>query len=150
MKASEKNDVFRVQTSMLEDILTRKGYTVYYATDAEDRVEFENYSVYINSRSHPENRFYTLLHEIGHIIIGENWSSFQADHPMYVHSPDGPLLDGRHERSHAYRVSLVSEEIEAWTRGRRFGKSLSLYIDDEKYNKHMTLNIMSYIQWAAS
>ncbi len=150
IKAVDRNEVFRGQISFLETLLAHKGYDVIYDKDVEDRVEFESRLVFINSRNHPENKFYTLLHEIGHILVGEDWPTFQADHPMYVHSPEGPLLDGRHERSHAYRVSLISEEIEAWKRGRRFAQSLSLYIDNEKYDKHMTLNIMSYIQWAAT
>ena len=150
IKTVDKNEVFRGQITFLEALLPHKGYDIIYDKDVEDRVEFESRLVFINSRNHPENKFYTLLHEIGHILVGEDWPTFQADHPMYVHSPEGPLLDGRHERSHAYRVSLVSEEIEAWKRGRRFAQSLSLYIDNEKYDKHMTLNIMSYIQWAAT
>tara|TARA_B100000214_G_scaffold134825_1_gene95912 strand:- start:602 stop:1063 length:462 start_codon:yes stop_codon:yes gene_type:complete len=149
IKAADRNEVFRGQISFLESLLEHKGYDVTYEKDAEDRVEFETRTIFINSRNHPENKFYTLLHEIGHILVGEDWPTFQADHPMYVHSPEGAPLDGRHERSHAYRVSLISEEIEAWKRGRRFANSLSLYIDNDKYDKHMTLNVMSYIEWAA-
>ena len=143
-----RSDIFRNQIESLVEVLNRKGYSVYFNTDDTDRVVFEDREVFINSRIHPENKFYTLLHELGHIIIGESWPEFQADHPMYVHSPD-VYVDGRKERSHAYRVSLLSEEIEAWKRGRRFAKSIGYIIDDKKYDKYMTENIMTYIDWAA-
>lgn len=143
-----RSDIFRNQIDSLVEVLNRKGYSVYFNTDDIDRVVFEDLEVFINSRLHPENKFYTLLHELGHIIVGESWPEFHADHPMYVHHPEA-RVDGRKERSYAYRVSLLSEEIEAWKRGRRFAKSLGFIIDDEKYDKYMTENIMTYIDWAA-
>ncbi len=142
-------EIWLNQIEAMVDVLERKGYKVFFNTDDTDRVIFEDREVFINSRNHPENRFYTILHEYGHIMIGETWPKFQSEHPMYVHSPEGPVLDGRHERSHAYRVSLVAEEIEAWKLGRRFARAMGFYVDDAKYDKHMTLNVMSYIDWAA-
>lgn len=145
------NQVWLKQIDALGDILIRKGYKLVFETDAEDRVEFDegHMTVYINSRNHPETRFYTLVHEIGHIIIGENWGAFESDNPMYCFSPER-TDDARRHRSHAYRVSLISEEIEAWKRGRQFARSMGLFINDDKYDKHMTQNVMTYIEWAAN
>jgi hypothetical protein len=147
MNREEKNDVFRIQMAFLECVLERKGFTVKYVKDIEDCVEFTEQIVYINSRNHPENRFYTMLHELGHVIIGEDEVAFEADNPMYVHSKS---RENASPRSHAYRVSLISEEIEAWKQGRRFAKALGFYVDDNKYNKHMTKYVMTYIDWASS
>ena len=136
------------QIEQLRDTLHGMGFEIIEETDTEDRVCFEERAVHINSRCHPETRFYTILHELGHIMVAENSEAFSAEHPMYVHSSDIPT-DGRRERSKAYRVSLISEEIESWKIGRRFAANQGLWIDNEKYNKHMTEAIISYIDWAA-
>ena len=124
--------------------ITHKGYTVDCYTDAEDRLDFEEKIIHIDSRQHAENRFYTLLHECGHLLISQTASQFQKDHPMYAMS-----CDFRKSKSKAYQVSLVAEEIEAWKRGRRLAKRLNLYVDDLKLDKIMTDCVMSYIADAA-
>ena len=121
-----------------------KGYKVKCHTDADDRLEFEEKTIYINSRQHAENRFYTLLHEAGHLLISQTANQFQKDHPMYAMS-----CDVRKYRSKAYQVSLVAEEIEAWKRGRRLAKRLGLKVDDNNLDKIMTDCVMSYIADAA-
>tara|TARA_Y100001937_G_C6938466_1_gene249235 strand:+ start:140 stop:586 length:447 start_codon:yes stop_codon:yes gene_type:complete len=142
------SDLWRAQFDQVVEALGCMGFLVWQTTDEEDRVCFSDRYVYINSRNHPETKFYTLLHELGHVLISMNWAQFKLDHPMYVHSPDTPI-DGRRQRAKSYRVSLVSEEIEAWKLGRRFAKSLNMCINDKKYDKHMTEAVMSYIEWAA-
>ena len=121
------------------------GYKIIYGTDEEDRVEFDTKAVYINSRYHPETKFYTLLHEYGHAYIFENLAEkFESDYPMYYRAQDS-----RTERSKSARVSIVAEEIEAWKIGRQFARNLYMHIDEDKYDTHMTENLMSYIDWAA-
>lgn len=144
------NETWNQQFVMISSILANRGYTVTVRPGEEDRVELDKASlqVFINSRCWPETRFYTLLHELGHIMISEDAETFANENPMYVHA-SASLNDGRRERAKAYRVSLVSEEIEAWKIGRRVAKTLGLYIDDDKYNKHMTESVMTYIEWAA-
>lgn len=134
------------QIGYLSEAVREFGYEIVEQTDTEDRVEHQERVVYINSRSHPETRFYTLLHEYGHIEISETAAvEFAADHPMYIHADDG-----RSARTSAYKVSLLAEEIEAWKRGRWFARNESLYVDDVKYDKNMTDCVMSYIDWAAT
>lgn len=140
--------VWKKQFQQIANVLYCMGYFVEEETDEDDRVCFESKCVYINSRKHPETKFYTLLHELGHVLVSMDWIKFKSENPMYVHSPDR-TIDGRQARTRAYRVSLVSEELEAWKLGRRFANSLDMFIDDEKYNKHMSSAIMSYINWAA-
>ena len=144
------NDLWNQQFVMVSSILTNRGYKITVRPGEEDRVEMDktNLEVFINSRCWPETRFYTLLHELGHIMISEDAETFENENPMYVHA-SASMNDGRRERGKAYRVSLVSEEIEAWKIGRRVANTLGLYIDDDKYNKHMTDSVMTYIEWAA-
>ncbi len=136
------------QIDHIREALHGMGWSLWEETDTEDRVCFEDRVMYINSRNHPETRFYTVLHELGHIIVWSNSDDFKAEMPMYVHSPDIPC-DGRRERGKAYRVSLIAEEIEAWKLGRRFAIAQGLWINNEKYHKHMTDAVMTYIDWAA-
>ena len=121
------------------------GYTVIESTGAEDRAELDDRVVHINSRCHPETRFYTLLHEFGHVDIYENSADdFEADHPMYYR-----IDSARTARSKAARVSIIAEEIEAWKRGRWLAREFELYINDRKYDRCMTNALMSYVNWAA-
>jgi len=136
--------VWNAQFTEAENWLTSKGYQVVQKTDAEDSIVWADKTVYIDSRCHPESRFYTLLHECGHLLIAQSSKQWAKDVPMYASA-----VDLRIEKSKAYKVSLVAEEIEAWKRGRRLGNKLDLYIDDEKYDKMITECVFSYIEDAA-
>ena len=140
-----KNEIWRRQSQIISEALEGLGYKIIYDTDLDDRVEFERKVVYINSRNHPETKFYTLLHEYGHIFIYENMAEkFESDYPMYYR-----VDDQRVERSRSARVSIVAEELEAWKIGRQFARNLYMHLDEDKYDKQMTESIMSYINWAA-
>lgn len=132
------------QAQEVHDWLAKKGYSVKSQTDAEDCVCFDEKTVFINSRNHPETKYYTLLHECGHILVAQDATNFEREMPMYARSSDG-----RNARSKAYRVSTVAEELEAWKRGKRLSARLKHYVDDVKYDKQITEGVMSYIEWAA-
>lgn len=132
------------QSTMITDWAKTKGYRVWYYTDADDQVDFEKKIIHIDTRQHAESRFYTLLHECGHMLISQTARQFAIDHPMYAFSSDI-----RSCKSKAYQVSLVAEEIEAWKRGRRLAKRFGLTVDDEKFNRIMTDCVISYIADAA-
>lgn len=139
--------MWKNQIAHMIEWIESKGFSYVCKTDEEDRVELSNKTVFINSRIHPEFRFYTLLHECGHIDVHESQEEFISDHPMYVHAHE---YDGRIARSRKYKVSLVAEEIEAWKRGRRIAHDERLFIDDKKYDECMSKYIMSYINWVAT
>ena len=132
------------QISDIVSWVESKNYKVAFATDQEDRLCFESKTIYINSRKHPETKYYTLLHEAGHLLISKSWKSFDRVMPMYAESSDG-----RSEKGKAYLVSLLAEEIETWKRGRRLSSKLKHYINGKKYDQHITKNVSSYITWAA-
>ena len=132
------------QTSELNDWLVSKGYELVLETDAEDCVDFNTKTVYINSRNHSESRYYTLLHECGHILVAQSSKKFSKEMPMYARSSDG-----RKARSKAYRVSTIAEEIEAWKRGRRLSYRMKHFIDEDKFDKQIAESVMSYIDWAS-
>jgi hypothetical protein len=138
-------DIFKVQYGEVCEWLKKKGYNVWTYTDAEDCVSFTGKTVFINSRNHPETKYYTLLHECGHVLINGDSERFEEEMPMYARSSDG-----RNARSKAYRVSTVAEELEAWKRGRRLATRLKHYVETDVYDKHITESVMSYIEWAAN
>ena len=144
MASSYNSSFWTKQYNKLQVWAEDKGFGVSCYTDAEDRLEFEDKSIHINSRQHAESRFYTLLHECGHLLISQTATQFQKDHPVYAMS-----YDIRRSRSKAYQVSLVAEEIEAWKRGRRLAKRMGFYVDNIKFDKIMTDCVMSYIADAA-
>ncbi len=132
------------QTKDIIDWVRSKKYDVVFETGQEDRVCFESKTIFINSKNHPETKYYTLLHEAGHLLVSQSWKTFDRDMPMYATS-----ADGRHERSKAYMVSLLAEEIEAWKRGRRLSQKFKHFVDNEKFDSHITNNVMTYVVWAA-
>ncbi len=145
MSHRRPKEFWNYQFSVVSDWLVKKGYMVALDTDVEDQVHIDEHIVQIDSRQHSESRFYTLLHEAGHVLIRQGWRQFHADHPMYASS-----ADGRSVRSRAYRVSLIAEECEAWKRGRRLAKRFGLYVYDKKYDQISTDCLMSHIEWAAN
>jgi len=145
---NERENRLKKFSAQFEDIV---GWATKYNVDIElgpgfeDRYEPSEKAIYINSRLGPESRYYTLLHECGHLLIDNHWRDFDRDNPMYASS-----CDKRVAKSKAYRVSIVAEEIEAWKRGRRLANRLGHFIDDEKFDKAISENVMTYIDWAST
>ena len=142
---SNSKQFWEKQFEVIKGWANAKGYSIQCYTDADDQVDFEKKTIHIDTRQHAESRFYTLLHECGHMLISQTARQFAIDHPMYAFSSDI-----RSSKSKAYQVSLVAEEIGAWKRGRRLAKRFGLEVNDEKFNRIMTDCVMSYITDAAT
>lgn len=133
------------QIDIVSQWIRDAGFTLKTYSSAENQVDFNDRTVHIDSRLHPENRFYTLLHEYGHVEISETAAEqFASDHPVYVRAEQYTNI-----RSHASKVSIVAEEFEAWRRGRARARKEDLFVDDKKYDKQITHCMMAYIDWAA-
>lgn len=129
----------------LEVWLLDKGYTLTLAHDVDDCVYLDDKIVCIQSRSKPENRYYSLLHECGHILIADGSKQWKKDMPLYAQE-DGIFDDGRRRRGKARKVSLIAEEIEAWVRGRKMSSRMEHHIDNEKYNKLFSFCVFEHIK----
>ena len=140
------SDFWKNQISVVEeDLFHRYKYTVVSKSNEQDRAEFSNKTVYINSRSHPENRFYTMLHEYGHVELWEeDWQSFGATFPSYLR-----FYDNRSTRSKSGKIATIAEEIEAWRRGLMLAYRKNMFVNYVKYEKIMNDSLMSYVEWAA-
>ena len=122
------------------------GYTVVCETNADDSIDFEHKTIYINSVNWAERRYYTLLHECGHLLIEKGGESFAKTLPcpLYAYS-----TDGRTTKTDAYKISLIAEEIDAWRRGLRLADRLGLPVDRRKFDAEMAKSVMSYVEEAA-
>jgi len=133
----------------VQEIIEDWGYEIDLHPGARDQVALgEVKTISINSSCHPETKFYTLLHEIGHILVRRDWKRFSKIYPNYLDGPDA-AVDGRRERRKSYRIGLIAEEIEAWKRGRNFADRNSLYVDPLKYDHDANTALMTYIEWIA-
>lgn len=140
----KKSDVWKRQFKIARDWIIEKGYSVELLPNKNDEVMWDSNCIVINKNHKWETRYYSLLHEIGHILVSEDKKQFLYDYPLYVE------YETRGRKSHAYRISTIGEEIEAWKKGRVLGdKVLNHFINYDKYNKLMTGCIMSYVKWAA-
>lgn len=140
-----RNNTFKEQIKDLVEWSKKYNTKIVFLTDTEDRYESSENTIFINSRIKPERKYYTLLHECGHLLIDKNWQSFEQDNPMFATS-----CDKRVSKSKAYLVSTVAEEIEAWKRGRRLSKRLGHILDSEIYDSLISESVMTYIEWAAT
>lgn len=139
-----KSDVWKRQFQVACTWVATKGYGVNLVTDKGDEVVWDSNCIMINKNHKWETRYYSLLHEIGHILVAEDKKQFLYDYPLYIE------YQTRGRKSHAYRVSTIGEEIEAWKKGRVLGdKVFNHFINYDKYNKLMTDCVMSYVKWAA-
>lgn len=140
----DKQELFAGYCAVWKYAESRLGYEVYEGPDMQDVCMSDVKEINICSRKGIEKKLYGLLHECGHALIRENWTKFQKEFP--AHAACG--YDRRKNRTDGYRVSLVEEEYEAWKRGKRLAKRLGIELDEERYEKHKTKCIMSYMHWA--
>jgi len=140
----DKQELFAGYCAVWEYAENRLGYEVHEGPDMQDVCMSDVKEINICSRKGIEKKLYGLLHECGHALIRENWTKFQKEFP--AHAACG--YDRRKNRTDGYRVSLVEEEYEAWKRGKRLAKRLGIELDEERYEKHKTKCIMSYMHWA--
>ena len=140
----DKQELFAGYCAVWKYAVDRLGYEIYEGPDLQDVCMSDIKEINICSRKGIEKKLYGLLHECGHALIRENWTKFQKEFP--AHAACG--YDRRKNRTDGYRVSLVEEEYEAWKRGKRLAKRLGIQIDEERFEKHKTKCLMSYMHWA--
>lgn len=138
-----KNDFSKVS----DHIFSKYGFKTILCPDTRGGVcDFINKEIIVSSSLGIEKRLYILLHETGHILIRWNWKKFEKEFSAHA----GHYDDGRISRSRNFRVSTIEEEFEAWKRGKRIAKKLSVEINNDKFDKFKCDCLMSYVNWAVS
>jgi len=143
-----QKDLFAAGISRLIDWLDNKGWDLRIGYSVEDELRPEVKEITINGRQGTEKQLYSLLHECGHLLVQQNWNKYEKDYPstarMNCYAGHRQL-----ERSPKYKVDIISEEIEAWKRGKTLSKRLGVYINEEGFNTLASQCVYTYITWAA-
>jgi hypothetical protein len=141
--------LFDAGISRVIDWLEKKNWTLDIDYCNRDEMQPEARQITINARQGVEKQLYSLLHECGHLLVQQNWERYETSYPatakMYCYATTNRQLEG----SKKYKVDILSEEIEAWRRGKSLASRLGIYINEEKYNELTSECIYSYILWAA-
>lgn len=92
-----------------------KGFSVFFEKDGGNDICFESKSIEIKSTNPLEQKIYILSHECGHILAKKK--SFD---------------DNNQKKA---KVERIIEEIEAWKRGEKLMKKLSIPFDLNKFEE---------------
>jgi hypothetical protein len=142
-----KRILFDGGITRLIEWLDKKRWSICFDYCESDAIYPSDRLVTISTRHGIEKQLYSLLHECGHILIQSNEESYTNQYPatarINLYASHKQL-----ERSPKYKVDVISEEIEAWKRGKTLAKRLGIHIDEESYNNFMSKCVYSYIVWA--
>jgi len=105
----------------------------------EDAWYFNLNLITINSNLKFRERFFTLLHEAGHVIIDSDIRAKKSAICFNKNVPDSV-------RSKSAYVHNLNEEILAWNYGKSLANTLNYNYEESKLEDYMTDCIMSYIK----
>lgn len=139
-----KSDIWKRQFKELSDWLSSLDYNVILKKGCQQELDRGENIIYINSNLKWENRYYSLLHESGHVLVDSNKDKFSYNYPFYIDE------DKVGRRGSKYKISTIGEEMEAWIQGRKLGDfQLNHFINYDKYDKLMADCVMTYVHWAS-
>jgi hypothetical protein len=117
----------------------KKGYNVEIERDGQDAIDRISKFVSINSTRSKETQVHIMLHEAGHVLVGDSAGRFNGEEEV---------LKKYSEKSKIHKTFTVIEEVEAWKRGLGLAGRLGIEIDKEKWNKDVARAIYKYMVWA--
>ena len=123
----------------------KKGYSIDFDYCVRDEFRPEDNLITVSQRQGLEKQLYSLLHECGHLILSNNEELYAKKYPF---SAKMESLNGnkRIERSVKYKVDVLSEEIDAWRKGKDLAKRLKININEESYYSLMSKCVYTYIK----
>lgn len=129
----------------VEGWLSKRGYRVISGNERHivDSVDFDLKLVLLSTKSKPENQFYSILHECGHILNREK--SYSRKYKFLKQSE----TDVRKQQTVRYLVEEIEEETEAWRRGAELAARLKIAPNDDVYQSYASKYLMTYIVEAA-
>ncbi len=126
--------------AIVVDWCTNKGLNVTFDNKDQGSYNSDTKTVRCNSRSRPETQLFLLLHECGHFLIGDN---SHEKFSLVEEAENNPTV----KRMLAHRVDIISEELEAWHRGRTLARRLKIKIKKQEWDKFRARCLKSYIKW---
>tara|TARA_R110002073_G_scaffold47789_1_gene129053 strand:- start:244 stop:714 length:471 start_codon:yes stop_codon:yes gene_type:complete len=143
-----KQKMYAEGFNRIESWLHDKGWTVDCDYCVRDEIFFNGKYITISKRQGSEKRLYSLLHECGHLLIQQNNTKYEEAYPAQAKMSQF-LSNKRIEKSKDYRVETLTEEIEAWKRGKNLADRLGIFVEDKNFQKLTNECIYTYIEWAA-
>lgn len=102
----------------------------------------ETGDVKMSSRFSPERQLFLLLHECGHMLIG-NRRKHERYGMGYTKQNDPQICKTLH-----HRFDVLDEEMEAWFRGLKLARRLKLKIDKSTFHSFRLSRLKTYAKWA--
>ncbi len=142
-----KQKLFEIGIMSAVEWAESKGIHVEFGYCVQDEYRSVDNMITVNTRQGIENQLYSLLHECGHLALDKNAKLYSKRFPtsMKLAFKNNKAI----ERSKKYKVDVMSEEIDAWRKGKELANRLDIYIDEEKYYDVQTKCLYSYIQYLA-
>ena len=142
-----KKKLFKLGIESAVEWARKKGVRVEFDYCVQDEYRSSDGLITISTRQGIENQLYSLLHECGHLALDINPKLYSKSFPtsMKLAYKSNKAL----ERSKKYKVDIMSEEIDAWRKGRELANRLDIYVDDEKYYNLKVECLYGYIQHLA-
>lgn len=121
----------------------KKGYEVIFIKthDGISTICFDSKLITIHNKLKKERQFYSLAHELGHLIINE------LEKPKYEKMM-GYQYAKFSKQSLSYKIAEIEEEFEAWRLGLELCKKLKLKVDREKFERFKSSLLSSYLVYA--
>ena len=110
--------------------------------EVDNEYDDDSKIISINSKLNYRVQLHTLLHEVGHFLLGIDKRKFNSTFP---YGGSGQTKNGRNRR-----VDTIREEVYAWDKGLEAAKQLGIRINKTSFNKHVSAALWSYISWASS
>jgi IrrE N-terminal-like domain len=116
-----------------------RGINVQFAKKVAAVFDQNTRTITVSSRLSPDRQLHVLLHECGHVLVGDN-PRFAAGYPT--------IPEKGEKLNFSNRLACLEEEIEAWNRGWNLARRLGLRVDPLGFEKTRTECLRTYVKWA--
>jgi hypothetical protein len=144
-----KQQAFESGIEELIEWTNKKGYDIEFDYCVQDEFRPDDRMITISTRQGREKQLYSLLHECGHLILQNNDDLYNTKYPSSAKMAYC-TNNKRLERSYKYKVDVMTEEIDAWRKGKDLAKRLDIYIEEDNYYSISTKCLYTYIKSLAT
>jgi len=101
----------------------------------------DNKEIIIKKNESDKSKLYTLLHEIGHVILcNRDYLNYTLSFP-FSHNSEGMKIYKNKNKI----VDMLREEVLAWDEGQKLAERLNIKLDYKSFGKYRNKYIFSYI-----
>lgn len=129
------------------DWLKTKNFTAAFDSRCSDYgdglIAIKQKLVVVNPNLSESTQVVILLHECGHLLACRDVNRYAEAYPHQI----AMLIDSRRGRSYKYRIGVLEEEFDVWSRAERLAGRLDIDLDKHKFYSYRTKYLMTYIDW---